>query len=202
VSSQAQQRHTKSNPGSVCGNQSKGLPASYYETVLARIQPPGWQNAVISITEGAERKLVLWTDGEKFKLWTDTPDQENIDGFLLDLDQSCRLPADPADALTLMKFKWESKELSPDQFAQLHREFTSALSQYVSKTQERYEVLVSTRSHIVWMDAIRYPIVYDNNHEHVEVEAYYVPDDPVVKWVLALKKLGEDSFHRSFGSQP
>jgi hypothetical protein len=202
VSSPAQHRHTKSNPGSVCGDESKALPDFYYDAVLESIKPPDWQKALISLAEGGERKLVLWTDGEKFKLWTDTPDKKSIDGFLLDLDQACRLPADPKDAVALIKFKWESKELSSEQFAQLHREFTNALPRYVSNAQERYDSLVKTRMHTVWLDAIRYPIVYDNHDEHVEIEAYYVLEDPVVKWVLNLKKLGEDSFDRSFGSQP
>ena len=196
---QGQKPQAQTNPGAACGDQSVGLPDFYYEAVLEHIQPPVGRG-VISIMMGGEKKLVLWTDGEKFQLLMDTPDtaQEGINKFLLDLDQSCRLPADPADAAALIKVKWESKELSPVQFAQIHRDFTSALSQYVSKIQERY----GSRALVEYLDAIRFSIVYDNNHEHIEVEAWDVPENgktsPMIKWAHEFRKLAKDSFPGSF----
>src|SRR5277367_3304245 len=96
---QGQQQRAQTNPAAACGDQSVGLPDFYYEAVLERIRPPV-RHWLISITMGGESKLVLWTDGNKFELWKDMPDipEKNIDRFLLDLDQSCHLPPDPADA--------------------------------------------------------------------------------------------------------
>ena len=50
------------------------------------------------------------------------------------------------------------------------------------------------------LDTLRYPIVYDNQHEHIELDVWNSADDPMVKWVRQLKKLAEDKFSRSFGS--
>lgn len=200
VVTMAQQQRPRTNPPSACGDQSLGIPAFYYEAVVSHFEPPGFHKSLISIAEGAEIKVVLVTDGEKFELWTDTPNtpQENVNEFLLNLDQSCRLPPDPADAANLIKVKWESKELSSDQFAQLHRAFTTALSQYVVNAQNRYNSLIVTPMLSIYTDAIRYPIVYYNNQEHIEVEAWDIPEDPIVAWVHKLKKLAEDKFHRPF----
>ncbi|MGI0085835.1 MAG: hypothetical protein ACREBQ_12210 [Nitrososphaerales archaeon] len=200
VSLQGQQRHAKTNPPAPCGDQSSGIPDFYYQSVIGDFLPPGFRGSLIHISEGAEIKLVLLTDGKKFELWTDTPETpiRSVNQFLLDLDQSCRLPPDPDDAVALIKLKWESRELSPDQFAQLHRDFTNALSQYVANAQDRYSTLVTTQMLSIYPDAIRYPIVYYNNHESIKIEAWDVPTDPVSKWVHELKRFGEESFHRPF----
>jgi len=200
------QPQPRTNPALPCGERSPGLPDFYYEAVLARIKEPGWQDSLIRIVVGAGMGLVLRTDGEKFELWTDTPEipQNDIAEFLLNLDQSCRLPADPADAVALLKVKWERKEISSAQFAQLHNSFTQALSEYVSKIQGRYGSLIATRLSASYVDAGQYSIVYDNAYEHIESKAWDVPEhgivNPMVKWVYELHKLAEDSFHRPFGN--
>jgi hypothetical protein len=102
-----------------------------------------------------------------------------------------------------MNLKWESKELSADQFAQLHRDFTSALAQCVAKMQDRYSSIKSTRLYVVHLDSEGYSIVYNNSHEHVDLEAWSENEDhpvsPMIDWVHELQKLAEDSFHRPFG---
>src|SRR5208283_2533631 len=145
------QPQLRRNPAAVCGDQSQGLPDFYYDAVLSLIMPPEWKHGLIRVMVGGEIKLALWTDGEKFKLWTDKPDiaQKNIYQFLLDLDQTCRLPPDPRDAFELLKINWQSKDLSAAQFAQLHRDFTGALSKYVVWIQGRYAEMIATRMKII-----------------------------------------------------
>jgi hypothetical protein len=196
------QQPAPTNPGKVCGDRSKSLPDFYYEAVIARIEPPDWRPSLIKISVGRERKLALWTDGETFKLWTDTFEitQKNITAFLFDLDQSCRLPADPAEAAALIKVKWESLELSAAQFAQIHRDFTEALSQYVAKIQPRYGTIIAKRKIKVYLDAGGYSIVYDNMDEHVELYVWDIDDEPVnpmLSWVHQLKRLAEQKFKPS-----
>lgn len=199
------QRQPKANPSSPCGKQSKGVSDFYYEAVLERIEPPSWGRPLIKIVVGGEIKLGLWTDGEKFELLTNMPPtpRKNVGDFLNDLDDSCRLPPNPADAVALMNLKWESKELSADQFAQLHRDFIRALAQYVAKMQDRYSSMISTRLYVIHLDSEGYSVVYDNSHEHVDIEAWNENEDhpvsPMIDWVHELQKLAEDSFHRPFG---
>jgi hypothetical protein len=206
ASLQAQQPRVQSKPGVVCSDKDRrmGRQDLYYFEVLRQIEPPDWKDSLISITVGGEKKLVLWTDGKKFSLLTDTPEttRKNIYDFFLDLDHSCRLPSDPAKAVGLIKIKWESKDLSSAQFADLHRTFTNALLQYVSNIQDRYTSMIETQLSPLYLDAVRYTVVYDNHYAHSEVDAWDVPENgkpnPMVNWVHELKKLGEDSFHRSF----
>jgi len=163
--------------------------------------PPEWKHGLIRVMVGGEIKLALWTDGEKFKLWTDKPDiaQKNIYQFLLDLDQTCRLPPDPRDAFELLKINWQSKDLSAAQFAQLHRDFTGALSKYVVRIQGRYAGMIATRMKIISLDAEAYSIIYDNSYEHIQMLATNRNSDvdPMVDWADSLRKLGEDSFHQA-----
>ena len=191
----------RTNPGTVCGDRSKGLPDFYYEAVIARIEPPDWKKSLIRITVGEEKKLALWSDGKTFKLWTFTSEiaQKNINDFLLDLDQSCRLPADPSEAAALIKVKWESSNLSSPQFEKIHRDFTEALSHYVAKTQDRYDGLIATRLRVVHLDAEGYSIVYDNSYEHLELVVWNMNDQPInpmLSWVHQLQALAEEKFMR------
>jgi hypothetical protein len=202
---QTQQKHPHTNPGKTCGDQSAGLPDFYPEAVFAYIKPPGLERSVIRIVVGKSRKLVLWTNGEKFQLSTDTLDipQENISGFLLDLDQSCRLPPDPKDAAALIKVNWEHKDLSAAQFAQLHNHFATALAQYVSKIRSRYSSQMSERKVLEYIHVEQFLIVYDNNFEHIEIGAWDLPENnvlnPMAAWVHELQKFATQIFHRQFG---
>jgi hypothetical protein len=191
-------------PATICEDQSKALPDFYYEAVLARIKPPGSQDWLLSITLNGENKLVLGTTGDQFQLWTDTPDleQKTIHQFLRDLAASCRLPYNPADAAALVKVKWEVKELSATQFSQIHVDFTQAASGYVSKAQDRYGSLLKAKMLSVYLDASFLGIIYDNRHEHFELQVLDDGDkivDPMVKWGHDVLKLAEESFHRPFG---
>jgi hypothetical protein len=207
LEAQEPQPHPHSNAGLTCADAAKGLPMFYYQAVLDRYRPPDWSESLNSITVGMERKIVLWTDGKKFLLWTDTPvipkKNKNIVDFLLELDEECRLPPDPRDAADLIKVDWESKELTEAQYTQLHRDFSDALAKYVSKIQVRYPEMMATRVKILQhLHRPLYSIVYDNSYEHIEVQAWDDPKDDLVKWVYGLHRLAEDSFHRSFGATP
>ena len=63
---QNQRPQMQSNPGKACAERSKGLPDFYYEAVLERVRPPDWKKLLVRIIVGGERKLALWTDGDKF----------------------------------------------------------------------------------------------------------------------------------------
>jgi|SRR5277367_2149268 len=200
LNAQVSQDQAQSNPAAACGGQSRGLPDFCYDGVLSLIKPPEAQHHLIEIMAGGETRLVLWTDGQMFKLWTNkvvTP-QKNIGQFLLELDQGCHLPPDPQDAFALLKMTWESKDLSAAQFARLHRGFTEALSKYAANMQGRYAKTIATRTSIVSLDADAYSIIYDNSYEHVHLDATNRDGDtdPVVVWARGLQKLGEESFHR------
>jgi hypothetical protein len=196
----AQDNRPRSNPGPVCGDQSKGLPYFYYEAVLARITPPNWESSLfrIMIVSG-ERKLALWTDGETFKLWTETPDipKKNIDDFLFGLDQKCVLPADPTEAVALLRIKWQSADLSAAQFAKIHADFVNALSQFVSSAGGRYDETMKSKSRILYLHTVVYRVAYDNDYEPIEISVWNDPDEhePMLAWIHQLQKLGEDSFH-------
>jgi hypothetical protein len=196
------QEATRTNPGTVCGDRSNGLPDFYYESVIARIEPPDWKKSLIRISVEKERKLALWSDGKNFKLWAGTPEitQKSIGDFLLDLDQSCRLPADPAAAAAFIKIKWESSDLSAPQFEQIHRDFTEALSHYVARIQNRYGGIIATRLFVVHLDSEGYSIVYDNSYEHLQLEVWNMndePNNPMLDWVHGFKRLAEEKFKRA-----
>ncbi len=200
LNAQVSQAQSRSNPAAPWGDRSHGLPDFYYGGVVSLIQPPEWRHGLIRIMVGGEIKLGLWTDGQKFKLWTNKLDiaQKSINQFLLDLDQDCHLPPEPQDAFALLKITWESKDLSAAQFAQLHRGFTEALSKYAANMQGRYADMIATRTSIVSLDADAYSTIYDNSHEHVQIDAtnQNSDPDPIVDWARRLQKLAEESFHR------
>lgn len=200
VNSQEPKAQLQKTPAAVCGDQRAGLPDFYYDGVLSLIKPPQWRRGLIQIMVGGQIKLGLWTDGQEFQSWTNTLDisQKNIGQFLLDLAQTCRLPPDPADAAPLIKINWESKDLSATHFAQLHRDFTRALSRYVANIQGRYAGMIATGTYIVSLDADAYRIDYDNSYEHVQIDATNRNSDldPMVDWARELQKLGEESFHK------
>jgi hypothetical protein len=175
----------------------------YYFEALSQIKPPEWKDSLISITVGAEVKLILWTDGTQFRLLTDTPKTpRKIHDFFLDLDRSCRLPSTPDEAVKLVDIQWESTDLTSAQFGTLHRDFTTALGQYAGEMQNRYNPLMRSQLIPTYLDAVRYTIVYDNHYQHDEVQAWDVPEDgktdPMVNWVHELHRLGEAAFHRPF----
>jgi hypothetical protein len=61
---------------------------------------------------------------------------------------------------------------------------------------------MTTPQLIIYVDALRHPIVYDNGDgEHIELEVWDVAENdtaPLLAWVRELQKLGADSFHRQF----
>jgi hypothetical protein len=196
----AQDHRPRSNSGTVCADKNRGLPDYYYETLLAHITPPNWERSLIRIMiVSGERKLALWTDGETFKLWTATPDirQKTIADFLFRLGEKCVLPADPTEAVALAKIKWDSTELSAEQFAKIHADFVNALSQFVSSAGGRYDETMKSREGILYLHTVLYRVTYDNDYEPIEISVWNVPDqhEPMLAWIHQLQKLGEDSFH-------
>jgi hypothetical protein len=200
----AQTRRVRANPGLKCGDQSPGIPDSYERALLDHFEPPGWRSSQSRISVGQAEKLDLWTDGAQFKLWTDTFSPTDVDKFLDDLNQSCRLPADPIEAASLLKVKWESVDLSPARFGELYRSFTIALGQYVSGIKAIPSSTLEPKSRVVYVDASRFQIVFDNGYQHMEASVWddpkQEPNTPMLKWIAELQKLADESFHRSSGA--
>jgi hypothetical protein len=199
----AQQKQPRTNPGTNCGDGSplrndNNFNEFYLRAVYDYFEPPDWSPAQIMITVSGEGTLKLWTNGKRFKLWTYTTMPHNINKYLDDLSDSCRLPGNPSEAARLIKVKWESADLSSEQFAQIHQNLTNALSQYVSSAQQRYS---APEGHI-YLDATSYRVEYDNTYGHVDFEVMEDPErfKPVLDWIHQLQKLAEASFHRPFGS--
>jgi hypothetical protein len=201
ASTHSQQKRPRTNPGSHCGDVSAlriddGFSEFYVRAVYDYFQPPDWNKALIRIAVRGDSELKLWTDGKRYQLWTYTTTPHNIYKYLDDLSDSCRLPGSPSDAARLIKVKWESADISSSQFAQIHQNLILALSQYVSRAQQRY----STLEGHMYLDAFVYRVGYDNAYEHLDVEviADHKEFKPMLDWIVQLQKLAESSFHRPF----
>lgn len=68
LNARVSQAQARNNSAAACGDQSRGLPDFYYDEVLSLIKPPEPQHHLVQIMAGGEIILVLWTDGQKFKL--------------------------------------------------------------------------------------------------------------------------------------
>jgi len=196
------QQQTKRSVEHTCDEtENHRLTDSYYKAVLSYIEPPAWDKSLIRITLGRERKLVLITDGEKYELDTDVPETSVYD-FLTHLDESCRLPKDPKQAFSMIKVEWERSELSSAQFAQLHRDFTKALTEGVTQIQENYSAIIARKLYGVYVDAVRPSIVYEYSRLQIGIEIWDVQEDDktdaIIEWVHTLQRLGEEKFHRQF----
>jgi hypothetical protein len=197
----AQNTRPRTNPGPVCGDESKGLPVFYEDAVLARITPPNWERSLIRIMiVSGERKLALSTNGENFKLWTETPDipEKTMHDLLRGLEQKCVLPPDPTEAVALLRIKWQSADLSAAQFAKIHADFVNALSQFVSSAGGRYDETMKSKLGILYLHTVVYRVTYDNDYEPIEITVWNDRDqhEPMLAWIHQLQKLGEDSFHQ------
>ena len=196
---QAQNKKIPTNPGLPCNGRSPGLPSFYLDAVLSHVEPPNWKHSLIKIAVGTITKVDLLADGETFKMWTDTVTPQDIGEFLLKLDRSCRLPADPADAAALIEIKWESADLSAAEFAQLHQSLTNALSQYAASAQEKCSSMIATKSGVVYFETILFRVVYDNDSQHIDASVWNDPKEEqnrlMLEWIHALQKLAEDHFH-------
>ena len=193
----------------VCKDQSDALRSGKYaETVLGGVWPPTVPlSQGITIKVGSGNVLFLHTDGDKFLLRTNTlgiPGQD-VYSFLENLAASCKLPRDPGEAFKLLQVTWESRSLTRGEFEILHKDFITALSQYVSTVTERSARFMATRLQGLPLDASYYPIVYDNTWEHFEITAWDVPidgqTDPMIRWVRELQDVAEHSFKRPFGKK-
>lgn len=200
------QRESRAKPEPNCANplrNDESYSESYFRAAYDSFKPtdPDWRRSLIRIQVEAEEPLFLWTDGDRFKLLTYSTTPKNVDKYLLDLADSCRLPGLPSDATWRLKVKWESVDLSELQFAEIHSGLTHALSQYVLSAQSRYDPMIKTKLRSIWLDAIGYRIVYENSDEYIEVKPIRNSEGAgaIVDWVFSLQKLANSSFHRPFG---
>jgi hypothetical protein len=194
----SQQKYPRTNPGTRCGTESTirnddDYGEYYRRAVYDYFQPPDWGKAKIRIALRGETELRLWTDGKRFQIWTYITTPRNINRYLDDLSDACRLPANPSDAARLIKIKTETADVSESQFAQIHKGLILATSQYLSSAQQRYGKL---RDHL-YLDATVDRVLYDNTYEHIEVTVIDDPNEfgPMVDWIRELRQLAENSFH-------
>jgi hypothetical protein len=112
----------------------------------------------------------------------------------------------PAEAVDLIKVNWEKVEIPHAKFEQLHRDLTSALSQYSSNIQARF-ALVLLKGGVQHLHKQEYAVVYDNKgFERIKVEAWDDTDDPtrmnpVIKWVHAILKLSKESDYKTVNTK-
>ena len=190
-----------------CEDQSHALASGAYGlAVLEQVWPAAFPRSAgitIAVVFRPEISVLLHTDGTKFELWIGTANvpKNNVWNFLEDLAESCHLPPDPADAVKLLNIQWEAKELKPAQFEQLHKDFITALTDYVSTVRERSAHFMSKRSQGGGVDASIYPVVYDNSWEHLKIEEWDLPvngkPSPIIKWVHELQSVAQLTFHRA-----
>jgi len=168
----------------------------YFEVaVLKAIQPPEWRHGLIRIAVGSETKVSLWSDGQKFELWTANVRFTDVARLVENLRDACRLPANEWEVAALMHIKWEHVDLSAEQFRELHESLIRGLSDYVLAAQQRYP----PNTTVIYLDATIFTLVYDNGYEKIEAD---VPDDPeqhqqLRAWIHYLQTLAETKFHRS-----
>jgi hypothetical protein len=194
----SQQKQSRTNPGTRCGDASTirnddEYGEFYRRAVYDYFQPPDWEKAKIRIALRGATELRLWTDGKRFHIWTYATTPRNINRYLDDLSDACRLPANPSDAARQIKIKTETADLSETQFAQIHEDLILAASQYLSSAQQRYGKL---HDHL-YLDATVDRVIYDNTYEHIEAT---VIDDakefgPMLDWIRQLLQLAENRFH-------
>ncbi len=187
-----------------CENERNALASGAYGySVLGHVWPPRFpvsRGITIAVQFTPEVKVFLHTDGTTFELWRGTARVRgnNVWQFLEDQAASCRLPADPAEAVKLLKIRWESKQLKRDQFEQVHEHFMTALTGYVSTVQERSAFFMARSIMGGGVDVSRYPIVYDNSWEHFEIEELDLPirgkTTPMMEWVHEFRNLAGQSF--------
>jgi len=194
----SQQKQFRTNPGTRCGDASTirnddDYGEFYRRAVYDSFEPPDWGKAHIRIALRGATELRLWTDGKRFQIWTYATTPRNINKYLDDLSDACRLPANPSDAARLIKIKTESADLSGTQFAQIHKDLILATSQYLSSAQQRYGKL---GDHL-YLDATVDRVLYDNTYERIEVTVIDDPKEfgPMVDWIRQLLQLAENSFH-------
>jgi len=188
-----------------CGVQAQGLLTYWYsqavwEHILPQDRPRSLITISVSLTGTPSKLIVRAADAVNFELLRGTP-LENFDVALDNLNKSCRLPLNPIEAAKLIRTTWERVDLPSNKAAQIHRDFTTALSEYSANMQKRYNSLLSTALTFQRIHTAQYSVVYDNRFEHAEVRADDVTDDParmdpIVRWARGILKLSEDSFRK------
>ncbi len=193
------QSRVRTNPGSKCGKQSTGI-SNYYESVTDYIEPPGWKDYYLKISIDGGTKLDLATNGRESKLWTDVVEPSNIWKFMLDLNEACKLPPDPAEVAALLKVRWDTVTIPPAQFARIHKDFVQAFSQYTLTVQQRYEKMVRPP---FYLHMQTYRVIYDNGYERVDMVVRNDPKEygPMLDWIQEVQQLFQEQFHRPFATQ-
>jgi hypothetical protein len=196
-----------------CAQQKNGLASgAYVDAVLREVRPPTVlppspvsAGIKVAVQFASQVKVFLYTDGHKFELLMGTANVpgNNVWSFLEDVADSCSLPPDPADAVKLLKIKWNTKELSQEEFVHLHADFMAALTSYISTVRERADHFMTKQISGGGVDASYYTIMYDNSWEHLEINELDLPLDgqtsPMIKWVHDFQKQVERTFHVSIG---
>jgi hypothetical protein len=119
------------NPQTRCRSKGLGVRTDAYDdSVVDRVKPTDQFNSLITFVAEGEEKRVLRSDGDRFELLTnafDTP-KKKARQFLDALAESCHLPFDPNDAITLLQVKWETSEFTSEQLTPRHSDFLKAVA--------------------------------------------------------------------------
>jgi hypothetical protein len=125
----------------------------------------------ITIGDNYQRKFVLRAKNHShFEVRRFEP-KENIFKTLHQLEDTCQLPGDPAEALRMLDIQWETREIDASQFEKFHRGFTEALKAYVLDSQTRYRSVLDGDIGSM-LDGDGWDVAYDNHgFEHIYVIA-------------------------------
>lgn len=196
----------QSNPGSnwKCGPHVDELSYGYELAVVNAIEPPVWKGGLIMISVGTAVSINLWSDGNVFKLWATTSAVRfrDVERSLLQLNQACRLPMEPEDAARLLKVKWESSDLSPAEFAQLHSNFIKAPMDYEAIARDKYDDAMRTKEEEVRLGGEDIHVTYRNGYgQQITAEVLSDPEynKPMLDWIHELQRVATGKFHRQFG---
>jgi hypothetical protein len=175
----------------------------YAQEALKQATPPEPTKPLIAISVilDANLKIMLVaTESGKFELLRGTLAKTVYDS-LYEIEKTSGLPASPHDAAKLLPMKWETKVISADRFAAIHRDFTTAFSELMANAGNSYNTVL-TDGGVVVLHASRYFVTYDNGgYVHGEAtvdDAVKNPmeKDPMANWVHQISALCKDSFKR------
>jgi len=150
---------------------------------------------VISVSVNSETKLFIRArDGRTFELVRGSL-KEPLAEALKKLKASHRLPDSPHEAGKLLPIEWETTPISSEQFANLHRSFTSAFANFVDDAQSRSHEVLADGGRTSFHNT-QYRIGYSNdgfeNFEAIvdDVSTDHGQLDPIVAWVHQLLTFG------------
>lgn len=180
--------------------QSTELPYEYRRAIFRAVRPPGARPA-LTIYLGRLSPLVLTLDA-KPRLWFSSSTWDDMAKTITGLAASCQLGTEADEIAAQLNVEWKSADLTPEQFADLHRDLIDALGKYSAGAQPMYEELAPNGLTAIYLDAWIYPVRYETEYQYIEVDPIADPkveaNRAILAWVHRVDKLAAEKFHRPF----